>query len=171
MKNIYLVGFMGTGKTETARLLAKRLGRVFVDMDDLIEEREKISIPEIFKNKGEPYFRGIEKEIVGELSKKKGLVVACGGGAFVDPENIRMFKSSGTVICLTSTPEMILKRTRRFAHRPLLNVENPLEKIKELLVKRMPFYEQAHCLIDADRLSVEQAAEEVLRCLNSKQES
>jgi shikimate kinase len=168
MSNIYLVGFMGTGKTETAKLLAKRLKRAFIDMDGLIEAKEKRPIPEIFKAKGEPYFRKIEKEVVADLAKKDGLVVACGGGVFVDPDNIRVLRSSGTVVCLTSSPEVILERTSRFTHRPLLNVDNPLEKIKELLAKRMPSYSQAHFIVDCDKFSVEDAAREVARCLNLK---
>ena len=165
MSNIYLVGFMGTGKTATGRALAKSLKRDFIDMDDLIVEREGMPVADIFKIKGESYFRSAEKDIVAELSKRDGLVVACGGGAFVDPDNIRLMRSSGIVICLTSSPEMILKRTQNFTHRPLLNVEDPLARIKELLDKRMPFYSQAHHIIDCDKLSVEESVSEVLRCL------
>ncbi|HQP92163.1 MAG TPA: shikimate kinase [Candidatus Omnitrophota bacterium] len=166
MGNIYLVGFMGTGKTATGKVLSKSLKRAFFDMDELIEEREKMTIPDIFEKKGEPYFRALEKEVVKELAKKNDLVIACGGGAFVDPENIENMKASGKVIWLTSSPEMILDRTKKFTHRPLLNVKDPLVRIKDLLAKREPFYSQAHCVIDCDKLSVEQSAEAVLRCLD-----
>lgn len=165
MKNIYLVGFMGTGKTETARLLAKRLKRAFADMDELIVSREKMSIAEIFKSKGEPYFRELEKELVGELAKKDGIIVACGGGAFVGEENIKTLKESGTVICLTSSPEMILKRTSRAGHRPLLNVEDPKAAVVELLKKRQSSYLQAHHTIDADQLTVGETVEKILKIL------
>lgn len=171
MKNIYLVGFMGTGKTETAKLLARRLGRTFADTDDLIEEKERMSIPEIFELKGEPYFRKVEHDVVADFAKKEGFVVACGGGAFVAFENIRLMKESGIVVCLESTPEVILKRTKRFAHRPLLNVEDPLNRIRELLATRAPFYAQAHYRVDCDALTVEETAEEVLKCLNSSPKS
>lgn len=166
MKNIYLVGFMGTGKTGTAKILAERFGLTFVDMDDLIESSQGMAIADIFKLRGEPYFRKAEKEVIVDLAAREGLVVACGGGAFVDPENIGAMKSSGAVVCLTSSPEIILKRTSGFTHRPLINVDNPLEKIKELLSKRAPFYAQAHCTIDCDQLSLEETAEEVARCLS-----
>lgn len=156
---------MATGKTATGRALAKSLKRDFIDTDDLIVEREDMPIADIFKVKGESYFRAVEKDVVSGLSKKDGLVVACGGGTFVDPDNIRLMRSSGIVICLTSSPEMILKRTQNFTHRPLLNVEDPLKRIKELLDQRMPFYSQAHHMIDCDRLSVEESAREALRCL------
>ncbi len=165
MNNIYLVGFMGTGKTATGKALAKRLKRVFVDMDDLIIEQEKMPISDIFKSKGEPFFRKIEKEVIAELAKKNDLIVACGGGAFVDSDNIRLMKSTGIVVCLTSSPEKIFERTRAFSHRPLLNVKDPIGRIKELLEKRMPFYAQAHYSIDCDKLSVEESAQKVIECL------
>ena len=163
MNNIYLVGFMGTGKTEVARLLAKRLNRTFVDMDELIIARQKMPIRDIFQKKGEPYFRKLEKDLVSELVKKDNLIVACGGGTFVDPENIENLKKSGIVICLTSTPETILKRTSRFRHRPLLNGNDPRGRIEELLKKRMPFYAHAHYTIDGDKITVEETIEEILK--------
>lgn len=168
MSNIYLVGFMGTGKTETAKVLAKRLKRSFVDMDSLIEEKEKMPIPDIFKSKGEPYFRQVEKGIVEGLSKKDGLIVACGGGAFASQDNIDVFKKSGIVICLTSAPDTILRRTQMFTHRPLLQVVDPKARIEELLKKREPFYAQAHYTIDADKLTVKDTADKILACLKLK---
>ncbi len=169
MQNIYLVGFMGTGKTETAKALAKLLGRSFVDMDDLIETRAGMLIPGIFRIKGESYFRTLEKEVVAELASQDGLVVACGGGAFAVQENIDLFKKSGIVVCLTSTPETILKRTQWSTHRPLLDVQDPRARIEEMLKKRAPFYAQAHHTVDADKLSVTKAAEAVLKILKEEQ--
>jgi len=164
-RNIYIVGFMGTGKTSAGRLVAGRLGHEFVDMDTLIAEREKRSIPDIFGQSGESYFRALEKEIVAELARKQGVVVSCGGGTFVDPENIALLKKTGTVVCLTSTPEKILERTKKYVHRPLLNVPDPLGRIRKLLEARRPAYAQAHHTIDADRLSVEQTAEAILEAM------
>lgn len=165
MKNIYLVGFMGTGKTETGRILARALGLRFVDMDEELAASEKMPISEIFKTKGEPYFRQVERELVAKLAPQEGLVVACGGGAFTFEENIRRMKESGVVVCLTSRPETILRRTAGNADRPLLNVKDPKARIEELLKKRAPYYGQAHVTIDADQMTVQEAAEEVRKCL------
>jgi shikimate kinase len=171
MKNIYLVGFMATGKTSVGKLLAERLERDFVDMDTLIESREKMSIDQIFKSRGEAYFRKIETDLVAELAAKSGLVVSCGGGVFVPEVNIERMKKRGIVFCLASSPEMILKRTRGSLVRPLLNVPDPLKRVAELLAARRPFYERAHHTIDADKLTVEEAAQAVLAILKSYEQS
>jgi len=161
---------MGTGKTETAKVLARELGRSFVDMDEAIEQKEHMLISDIFSTKGEAYFRQVEKDVLNEISGKKDCVVACGGGSFTFQENIDVLKKSGIVICLTSSAETILRRTQKFTHRPLLNVRDPKKAIEELLKKRSAFYAQAHYTIDADQLTVEQAAEEILKILNSSNE-
>ncbi len=165
MRNIYLVGFMGTGKTAVAKVLAGRLNLKLVDMDAEIEKKEKMPISEIFRLKGESYFRELEKELIKRLALGEGQVVACGGGAFADPENIDRMKKSGTVVCLTSRPETILRRTAADASRPLLNVADPKKKIEELLEKRQLSYMQAHHMIDCDTLSVEESAQAVLNVL------
>lgn len=168
MKNIYLVGFMATGKTSVAKVLAARLGLKAADMDAMIEASESMPIREIFRLKGEAYFRKLEKDLLDRLSKEEGLAVACGGGVFTDQDNIEKAKSSGTVICLKSGPDAILRRTRNNKNRPLLNVADPKAAIQELLRKREPFYAQAHYSIDCDSLTVEESAEAVLRALGKK---
>jgi shikimate kinase len=165
MKNIYLVGFMGTGKTAVAKVLSKKLHGKLEDMDVVIEKQEKMPIKEIFRTKGESYFRGLEKDIIQRLAGQEGYVVACGGGVFVDTDNIERMKESGTVVCLTSEPETILRRTSVNARRPLLNVDDPKKKIEELLEKRRSFYAQAHYTIDCDALSVDESAQAVMDIL------
>lgn len=162
MKNIYLVGFMATGKTSVGKELANRLNMEFFDLDDLIEQRENMAIVDIFKQKGEPYFRKAEKEAVKDISLKKDLVVGCGGGAIVDEENLATLKRSGLIICLKTEVDVILERSKGTVQRPLLNVENPRERISELLKKREPFYNQADYVIDTTDLEIKEVVDKVL---------
>ncbi len=163
MKNIVLVGFMGTGKTAVAKEISKRLGMKYVSTDELIEKKEKALINDIFSKKGEDYFRRVEKEVVRDVSLMDNIVVDAGGGVVIDSENIRNLKQKGIVICLWAEPETILKRTRKFTHRPLLNVEDPLARIKELLAKRKSFYERADYHIHTSRMNVDEVADEIER--------
>jgi len=165
MRNLYLVGFMGTGKTAVAGVLSSRLGLKLADMDKMIEEQEGMAVREIFRTRGEPYFRDLEKALVSRLAAQQGYVVACGGGVFADPVNIGLMKKSGTVVCLTSRPETILRRTSRNKERPLLDVVEPLAAIEGLLKKRQACYSQAHYTVDCDALSVEESAQAVLEIL------
>ena len=167
MKNIYLIGFMGTGKTVVGKLLAKKLGLEFIDLDDVIEEKEGIKISEIFKQKGEPYFRKVEKEVVRDISQKSGLVIGCGGGVVLDKDNLVNLKKTGTVICLEARAEVILNRTKTTNHRTLLNVEDPKKKIEELLSQRVPFYSQAHFTIDTSRLNIKEVAQKILNLIEN----
>ena len=161
MKNVILVGFMGTGKTAVGKALAMRLGMKFVDMDDIIEEREGMKISDIFEKKGEPYFRHAEKMVAKDIAIQSGLVVAAGGGAMVDEENVKNFKSSGVIFCLVATPDKIFERTKGHIHRPLLNVGDPKEKIAELLAKRAQYYARADCRIDTTDLSINEVVDKI----------
>ena len=161
MRNIVLVGFMGTGKTTIATQLANKLGMRYVSTDDLIEKREKRTINEIFTKSGEDYFRNAESEVIKEASGLDNAVIDAGGGVVLREENMAMLKSSGIVICLTADEEVIMERTKKYKHRPLLNVEDPKRKIRDLLAKRAPFYAKAdHCL-DTGKFTVRQIVEKV----------
>jgi len=168
MKNIALVGFMGTGKTAVARILAERFKADFVDLDSLIEEKENMKIADIFSLKGEPYFRQIEKDVVREISSKQGKIVACGGGVVLDEENIRNLKKGGFLICLSARPEIIFERTMSYTYRPLLNVKDPKAKIEELLRLRQPYYAQADYTVDTSNLSLEDVVGMILKWLKRK---
>lgn len=159
---------MGTGKTAVGRELAETLRLPLIDIDDLIVEKEKRSINDIFSQSGEPYFRKVERDTLAEVSQKTNQVVSCGGGIVLDPENIAVMKQGGKLICLSARPEVIFERTKKYAHRPLLNAPNPKAKISELLSARKPYYEQAHIVIDTSDLSVQQVAEKVLELLKNK---
>lgn len=155
MKNIVLVGFMGTGKTAVAKMLARELNLTYVSIDALIEEREKRPIKDIFRDSGEPYFRKLEKDVVREVSAKCSQVIDTGGGVVLDQENMDALRSGGTLVCLWASPETVHERTSRAKNRPLLNVEDPLERIKELLDIRRPYYEKAvfHVRTDGESVS------------------
>jgi len=165
MNNIILVGFMGTGKSVVGKLLAKKLGRDFLELDELIEAKEKMPIRDIFEKKGEPYFRLVEKDVVKEARLRKNTVISAGGGAIIDEDNLRNLKTSGTIICLRASPDTILKRTKNIKTRPLLNVPEPKKQIEELLKKREPYYNKADFSIDTDALSVEQVTSEITKRL------
>jgi shikimate kinase len=156
MKNIVLVGFMGTGKTTIATKLALRLKMRYVSTDDLIEKREKRTINEIFTNSGENYFRDVESSVVREAAGMENVVIDCGGGAVLREENVANLKSTGVVVALTAKPEVIMERTKKYKHRPLLNVEDPKRKILDLLNKRAPFYAKADHLLDTGELTIDQ---------------
>jgi len=166
MKNIYLVGFMGTGKTAVGEILAKRLAKKFIEMDAVIEEKQGFKIADIFAKEGEAYFRNLEKTLLGELSKREGLVISCGGGLICDQENLKLLKETGVVFALKASVSTIYQRTKDHAHRPILNVGNPQEKIKQLLKERAPYYAQAQHSIDTDNLSPEEIVDKIVAILN-----
>jgi shikimate kinase len=168
MKNIVLTGFMGTGKTAVGKELAHLLNMKLIDVDTQIEKSEKMTINEIFKQFGEPRFREIETEMITKLSKDKNSIISTGGGAVLKQENMDILRGNGVIICLTATPETILSRTSNSNDRPLLQVENPLKRIKGLLDFRKPFYERADVMIDTEGKTPLQIAEEIIEKVKDK---
>lgn len=163
--NLILTGFMGTGKTSLGKLLAEKLGRSFIDLDQKIEQDTGLTIPQIFEMYGEKYFRELEKKAVEEVSQRRNLVIATGGGTVKDEENIHMLKSSGTIICLTTEPEEIFRRTERRGERPVLDesAEDRLATIKKLLAERQKFYAQADYTVDTTDWSPLQIMNDICR--------
>ncbi|GAB6184036.1 shikimate kinase [Thermodesulfovibrio hydrogeniphilus] len=153
---------MGSGKTTVGKMIAKKLGLSFVDLDDVIEQTTGMKISDIFKNFGENRFRDIESEIVKIVSKKSGLVIATGGGVVLRQENIENLKNSGIVFWLTASEDTIYERVKSSKDRPLLQVENPKERIKQLMQKRKPLYEKADVIIDTEGLTIEKVAEKII---------
>ncbi|MDH4161110.1 MAG: shikimate kinase [Nitrospirota bacterium] len=160
-KNIILTGFMGVGKTSVGTRLAKDLGFTFIDTDSLIEADQKISITEIFSSFGEPYFRDVETRIIGQVLENENQVVSTGGGAVIREENRAAFKEKGMTVCLMARPEVIYDRIKHETHRPLLQVAEPLAKIRELLATREPFYRQADIIIDTSDKTVDGVIAEI----------
>lgn len=153
---------MGTGKTEVGKLLAQRLGLTFFDADSIIEQEQNMTITEIFRQFGEPYFRDIEADVIKRLSEKDRVVIATGGGAVLREENMKNLRKKGIIVCLTASPETILRRTSNDSSRPLLQVEDPLRKIKELLKFRRPYYEKADIMVDTEDKDPAEIVEEIM---------
>lgn len=162
MKNIVLTGFMGTGKTAVGKELARILDMKFIDVDTEIEASGQTTINEIFAQFGEPGFREIETAMIKKIAAKKNLIISTGGGAVLKQENLDTLRSNGVIICLTASPGTILNRIGTSNDRPLLKVENPLDKIMQLLNFRKPFYEKADIMIDTEGKAPLQLAEEII---------
>lgn len=151
-KNIVLIGMPGAGKTYIGKKLAKMLAHFdFVDIDDEIQKESKMNICEIFEKFGEDYFRKLEQEIIEKFSKLKNQIIATGGGAFKVPKNARNLKKNGIIFYLSATSDELFERIKNETQRPLLNVQNPLETIKELLSKRHRSYLKADFVIDTNK--------------------
>jgi len=162
VRNIVLVGFMGTGKSVVGRRLANALGCDFMDMDRVIEQRQGKSVPQIFSEQGEAAFRKMESEVVGELSRRTGCVIATGGGAVLNPDNLTQLRQGGVLVALQARPEVVLKRVgKRAGDRPLLGGENPLSKIKSLLMERADAYRDVDVTIDTSDLSTEEVVHRI----------
>ena len=162
-RNIVLTGFMGTGKTAVGRRVAHQLGRPFVDMDALIEQRTGRPISAIFSEHGETSFRLMEAELCREFAALRGLVIATGGGALVPAANRQALARSSLLICLTASAELVLDRLANADDRPLLAVSDRLERIHDLLGLRAEAYAAIPHQIDTTGLTVAQVTKEVLR--------
>ena len=165
MKNIVLVGFMGTGKTEVSKILAQRLKRPRFCTDDMIEFKAGEKIAKIFELEGEVYFRRLEADVIKAVSKDKNIIIDAGGGVVIDEHNVRHLKEHGVVFCLTARPEVILERTKAYTHRPILNAEDPYAKINELLGTRAEYYKRADYSIDTSDMTPDQVADKVLETM------
>lgn len=171
-KNIILTGFMGTGKSTVGRLVAARLQRDFVDMDEVIEQREGRPISQIFTDEGEPYFRQLEAALCRELAERQELVIATGGGALVPTENWRTMESTGVVICLDCDPDELWKRIGQSVNRPMLAArdEERFTRLAALLEKRGPAYGRIKHHLDVTHLSPDAAAERICDWVNGEME-
>lgn len=169
-KNIILTGFMGTGKSTVGQLVAARLDRTFIDMDTLIEQREGRTIPQIFAQRGEPYFRQLEADLCHELSLQSDLVIATGGGALVPEANLRLMEQSGLVICLDCEPAILWQRIGQSDNRPMLAKadEGRFARLAALLQQRASAYERIQLHLDVTHLSPEATAQRICEYANER---
>lgn len=168
MKNIVLTGFMGAGKTSVSAELASLTGFSRVEVDEEIERSSGKTIPEIFSEMGEPAFREMETEEIKKAARKKSAIISTGGGAVMKEENMEALREGGVIVYLRTTPHTVLERTSGNSDRPLLQVEDPLDKINELLALRKPYYERADIIVDTDGRNPREIAEEILDRLQWK---
>jgi shikimate kinase len=162
MRNIVLVGFMGTGKTTVGKLLSEKTGMPLIDMDSIIVERAGKSINNIFAEDGEAHFRHLERQLVKELSATNGHVISTGGGVVLNPDNIADFEKTGLVVCLLADAETVLNRVRHDTSRPLLAGDKEA-RIIQLLETRQPLYESIRHRIDTSgRPSPVPTAQEII---------
>jgi shikimate kinase len=161
--NLYLVGFMGTGKTTVGRAVGQKLGFHVLDSDHEIERLQGKSIPDIFAQDGEAAFRAMERDFIERGHPAERTIVACGGGLVVQPNMLALLKSKGVVVCLHASLETILARTARHRNRPLLAVENPEERIRTLYAAREAIYKQSGTLILTDSRSLHDIVGHVIR--------
>lgn len=161
---VYLVGFMGAGKTTVARALARRLDWRAVDVDEMIEQRERQTVSAIFAKHGEPYFRAAERGVLMDQVASRHLVVATGGGTFVDPQNRAVINGDGATVWLDVPLERLIARVPVDGRRPLAADRSEFER---LYTARRLAYEEAHYRVDASRAGIHAIVDEVIAWLNA----
>lgn len=168
-RNLFLIGFMGTGKSTIAAELSKLLFRDVLEMDETIEKREGMSIPGIFSTYGEPYFRELETSLLKEIGESGNYIISCGGGVAMRKENVEEMRKSGRIILLTAKPETILLRVLDDESRPLLKGHKNTNDIAALIHSRRPAYEAAaDYVVATDDKAVEEITEEILNILEKE---
>jgi shikimate kinase len=166
--NLFLIGPMGAGKTTVGRQLSEALKLEFIDSDHEIQRRTGVDVPTIFEFEGEEGFRSREQMVIDELTAREGIILATGGGAILREANRQSLSSRGVVIYLQCTPEQQFERTHRDKNRPLLQTENPLERLRSLMQVRDPLYRQtADMIINTEGRNTHSVVREITRRLAS----
>lgn len=168
-RNIYLAGFMGTGKSTVGRELARVMGRKFVDLDLELERRHGMPIPRIFETHGEAWFREQERALSLELAGLANRVVATGGGTLLDPEVFTAFSSSGLLVCLYTRRDDLIRRLERSDRRPLLQGVDVPARVDALLAQRKAIYDGIKIRVDTTELTPMEAARKIADLLNTRQ--
>lgn len=163
IRNLALIGFMGTGKSTVGHMAAHQLGFAFTDTDRLIEALAGKPVAEVFAQDGEEAFRKLEMQVVADLARLDRTVVATGGGLGANPNHLASLKQHALVVCLCASPEVIWQRVHHNVHRPLLQVPDPRARIRELLAAREPVYRQADVLVNTGPRQLRDVVQHVLR--------
>ena len=168
-KNLGLIGFMGCGKNTIGKNLSKLTGYNFIDMDYEIEKRAGMKINSIFDKYGEQEFRKMESELCSELSLSDSCIIATGGGVVKSDSNIEMLKRNGIVLYIKASPEQIYRNIKKDKSRPLLNVENKMQRIIELMEERKPLYDKrGDITVEITELNSQEAAKLIKDILEGK---
>ena len=163
-RTVYLIGFMGSGKSTVSRQLAEYLSVKQLEMDDILTAQAGKSITRIFEEDGEEAFRRMESELIRRIGSEEPAVVSCGGGVVLRRENAENMKKNGIVVFLSAEPQTIYERVKNSTHRPVLNGHMNVEYIAQLMEKRAPFYEAAADItVFVDNKSSAQVAKEILK--------
>ena len=164
MTNIFLIGFMGCGKSTVADCLLKEYDMKVVEMDQELVERVGMTIPEIFSKYGEEYFRNEETKLLTECQKKSHMVVSCGGGVVLREQNVEIMKSCGRIVWLTAKPSTILERVQNDENRPLLEGNKNVSSIRAMLEKRLPCYQKAaDIIVETDGRKILDICQEIMQ--------
>ena len=167
MKNIILIGMMGSGKSFVGRALSQRLKMDFIDLDEYIENRESLKISEIFEKFGEEGFRKVERESLLSFNGKNNLVIATGGGIILNERNLESFKHESNIIYLDGSSDYIYKNIKDDDSRPLLNSKDKMEEIRKILEFRKPLYlKSAHYKIDVSFRNVEDIIKDIIELIS-----
>lgn len=167
-RNIYLVGFMGTGKSTIGRELGRVMGRKFIDIDQELEKRFGCTVSEMFKQHGEAWFREKEQELCLEISASSSRVVATGGGSMLNPVNFEAFEKSGLMICLYTQRECLIERLERTDKRPLLQDGDIAERVDSLLEERRGLYDKIKIRIDTTNYTPLETAKRIAELLKAR---
>ncbi len=165
-QNIFLIGFMGAGKSTAARAISARYGLRAIEMDEEIEARQGRSVSQIFEEEGEPFFRDLETQLLKSLQREENVVVSCGGGVPMRQENVSLMRRCGTIVYLSAAPETIYARVKDTHTRPLLEEDMSPEHIRDLMSRRLRFYQDAaDVTIATDGRSVDEICQEIINTI------
>ena len=167
MRNLFIIGYMGTGKSTVAKFLSEKHGWDLLEMDEMIVQQEGMSIADIFETHGEEHFRDIESNLIKDICLQENKVVSCGGGVVLRSQNVDAMKKSGIIVLLSASPETILERVKGDTNRPLLQGNKTIEYLREMMEKRREKYENAaDIMVRTDGKEIVEICNELIEKIN-----